>query len=331
MEKPRVWILLTKGVGDCNQLLRLAEALGLPFRTIDPRYNVLHLAPPRLMGPSFASLTKRSRAEIRPPWPDLVLGVGHRSVPVALAIRAASKGRTRLVQIGNPRVDPREFDLVITTAQYSVPDAPNVLRLPVGLSTVGQVDAKAEERRWLERLPRPHRLLLIGGNTFMWRLGASRVAAAARAISAKRGGSVIAVSSARSGRRVLEAVAAALKDSDHALVWGKFPRYAALVGDADEVYVTADSASMISDAIATGKPVGLVLPQKSVLGRFLYGLRGSFGGRVPIRDVQGFWSDVQAQGFAGTVAEPVAGKLEMDPLEIALAAIRAVVQAASAR
>lgn len=158
----------------------------------------------------------------------------------------------------------------------------------------------------------------------MWKLKPADVAAAARKIAGKKGGGVIAVSSPRSRRDVLEAVGRALDETEHRLVWGDFPRYPALLGDADEIYVTADSVSMISDAVAMHKPVGLVLPEKSPVGRLLYGLSGLFG-RVPVRDVQSFWETVQEQRLAGTIARPVRGKLEADSLALAVAAIRKLI------
>jgi len=323
-QKASVWVLVSQRTGDNNQLLRLAEALELPFRTIELDYNKLSRIPPRVLGATLASIDEQSRARIKPPWPDLVLGIGNRSVPAALAIRKLSGGRSKLVRLGNPRLDPRHFDLVITTPQYRVPDARNVVHLPVGITTAPQVAPSREESEWLDRLPRPHRLLLIGGDTFMWKLDPSSLAKAARELKRKceaSGGSVIAVSSPRSGKAVLNAVAAELKGSEHGLVWGRFPRYPVLLHDADELYVTGDSVAMISDAIATGKPLGLVLPEKTAAGRFFYGL-SKLGMSVPVRDISCFWTSVQAEGLAGTLEQPGSGTLDIDPLATAVDAVR---------
>ena len=319
-ESAPVWVLLGQRTGDNNQLLRLAGKLGAPFRTLELRYNGLYKMPPPMLGATLATLDPGSRALIAPPWPDLVLGIGTRSVPVALAIRQLSGGRAKLVRVGNPRLDPARFGLVITTPQYGVPNAPNVLRLPVGISTAPRVEPNREESEWLARLPRPHRLLLVGGDTFMWTLSPAVLGDAAATLR-RKGGSVIAVSSARSSKAVLDSVAAALSGSEHGLVWGRFPRYPVLLDDADEIHVTADSVAMISDAVAAHKPMGLVLPELTASGRFFYAL-SSFGLPVPVRDIRGFWTLVQAQGLAGTVEAPVAGKLQADPLDSAVTAIR---------
>lgn len=315
-----VWVLLGHRTGDNNQLLRVAEELGLPFRTIRLGYNTFRDVPVRLVGSSLASLDARSRAEIRPPWPKLVLGIGNRSVPAALAIRRLSGGKAKLVRLGNPRISPARFDLVITTLQYSVPDAPNVLRLPAGISTAAPTQPTSEEEEWLSALPRPHRLLLVGGDTFMWALSPAKVARAARELVGKPG-SVIAITSGRTGANVREGLGQALRESERARIADNFPRYAVLVHDADEIIVTADSVAMISDAVAAGKPVGLLKPQMTIAGRIFYGAAKA-GIGVPVRDIRRFWRSVRSLRLAGSISNPQRGKLPLGPLETAIAAIR---------
>jgi hypothetical protein len=309
-----VWVLLGGRTGDNNQLLRLANALGLPFRAIQLHYNRLHLVPPRILGAALSTLTAESKREIRSPWPELVLGIGYRSVPVALAIQKLSGGKTKLIRLGNPRVDPDEFELVITTQQYAVPDAPNVVRLPVGISTAEVIQPDLKEAEWLKQLPRPHRLLLIGGDTFMWTLRPEIVAKATQDI-ADKGGSVIPVSSPRSSRKLIAAAGPQLDG---------LPRYPVLLGDADEIYVTGDSVSMISDAVATGKPVGIIPPHKTVTGRLFYAFAGVTGRSVPVRDIQRFINSMRDQGLAGTVEQPRAAAPCPDALQTAVSAIRNV-------
>ncbi len=321
-----VWVLLGERTGDNNQLLRLAGELGLPFRPIELRYNALRLIGPRRLGATLASLESKSRAQIKPPWPRLVLGIGNRSVPAALAIRRLSEGKAKLVRLGNPRLNPARFDLVITTPQYPVPDAPTVIRLPFGLSTAPALEATPAEAEWLDALPRPHRLFLVGGDTFMWTVTPDIVAQAASALRAKPGGSVIAVTSARSGPELCDSVRSALDAHPHGLLAEGFPRYPVLLHDADEIAVTADSVAMVSDSIAAQKPVGLVEPRQTAAGRFFYGLE-RLGFDVPVRDIRRFWQSVRSRHLAGTVANPVVARLRSDPLATAVTAIREVLSA----
>ena len=69
-------------------------------------------------------------------------------------------------------------------------------------------------------------------------------------------GSLIVVGSPRTPATALDAI----RNSGaacHILTDGSI-RYAVLLADADENFVTADSVSMISEAVLTGNPVGLI-------------------------------------------------------------------------
>ena len=85
MTNPRIWVLLGPRTGDNNQALALAEALDMPFETKILVYNRLQALSVWLPGTTL-TLTAESRHGLRPPWPDLVIAIGRRSVPVALLV-----------------------------------------------------------------------------------------------------------------------------------------------------------------------------------------------------------------------------------------------------
>src|SRR4051794_30244952 len=153
-----VWVLLGPHRGDNHQVLALAEGLGAAFRPIQMRYRWFAHLPAVLRSVTISQLTSEARAEIAPPWPSLVIGIGQRSVPVARYIKQASGGRTTIVRLGDPMVSPSYFDVVITTPQYAVRDMENVVRLPVTITNPPILPDAAEER-WLESFPRPRRLI----------------------------------------------------------------------------------------------------------------------------------------------------------------------------
>jgi mitochondrial fission protein ELM1 len=319
---PRIWALLGEKIGDNNQLLALAEGLGQPFETRPMRYNLTRAVPPRFLGATLATLTKESRRWLGPPWPDLVLAIGRRSVPVARWIRKAGGGRPKLVLVGHPRVDPEHFDLVLTTHQYPVPRKGNVTVLPLAMSRLRDPGApSAEEQAWLAALPRPHLLLALGGPTKYWDLDEAGVAQAARSLTerAKRtGGSVVAVGSRRTPPTVLDAVRSELAGRG-AIVEGNMPRFPLLMAEADEIFVTADSVSMLSEAIQTGKPVGMVPIALSPKGHRLIGPEGSRpSGR---RDLRRIWQELLDQGLVGTVDRPVAAIRAISSLDQAVGAV----------
>ena len=349
--QPRIWALLGPRTGDNNGVLALAEAVaaetGGAVVEIRLRHNALRLLPPWLLGAGLASLDRASRARLAPPWPDLVIGVGRRSVPAARWVRQRSEGRARLVQVGRPRCDPALLDLVVTTPQYGVPPGPTVLELPV--APTRQTPARLAEAAaaWGEafaRFPAPRRALLLGGPSWPWRLDGEAVEGACRALVAQaeaEGGSVLAVASRRTpaalAARVRDLLAAAPVQA--ALLEGEGDRnpYPGLLALSDGITVTADSVSMVSDALAAGRPVSLVPIRAGLLGgAVLRGMRAlrlaASGGPAPPalralgrawgslvgwpRDLWFFWRELEHHRLAEGRSDPP------DAVAAALARIR---------
>ncbi|QIL02676.1 nucleoside-diphosphate sugar epimerase [Sphingomonas sinipercae] len=306
MGKPRVWVLLGGRKGDNNQLLALAGALGWPFEAKPLRYNRLRLLSKRLLGPTLAVLDEPSRQSLGGPLPDFVLASGHRSVPVVRALQDRSGGRLQSVHIGNPRVSPRHFGLVVTTPQYPVPDGPNVLRLPISLSPPAKL-AKARGKR-------PTRLLALGGPTAFWRLDEEALAQAVRTLSAaatKDGGRLVISASPRTPPALSKQLQATTTP------------FADLLAEADEVFVTADSVAMISEAIATGKPVGIIPVRPTAAGRIALAVADALGRPAFPRDLRRFWAGIDRLGLAGTVEAPRRGDVP-DVLAQAVARVKSL-------
>src|SRR4051794_38870532 len=78
----RVWALLGPHRGDNNQVLALAEALGLPFDEKWLSYNQLRRLQPKLLGATLKSVSAGARGQLEGDPPDLTISTGHRSVPV---------------------------------------------------------------------------------------------------------------------------------------------------------------------------------------------------------------------------------------------------------
>jgi mitochondrial fission protein ELM1 len=325
-DRAGVWVLLGPHKGDNDQVIALADAVGIPYRVIQLHYRRFAHAPAALRAVAVNQLEPSSRAELAPPWPSLVLGIGQRSGPVARYIQQESDGRTKIVRLGDPMVSPGLFDLVITTTQYAVRQAPNVVRLPITITNRNETPPDRLEERWLQQFPRPRRLIVIGGRTSLWQFPPGLIAAAVKTLTDRtdrEGGSVLAVTSPRTSPDLLAAARSALGPTN--VVAGPFPRYGALLSAADEVHVTGDSVSMLSDAVASGKPVGLIRLKPNWLARFL-ALVGTIRGRpLRIRNLNAFWDDLDARGLAGTIEAPRRGSLGALPLDTAVATIRELI------
>jgi hypothetical protein len=294
----RIWALLGARAGDNDQIIALAKALGLPFETKQLSYNRLHLLGPRVLGRSLISLNRSSRELIRAePPPDLTISAGHRSVPAVQSLRRRSGGRTHSIHVGFPRISPARFDLVIATPQYAIPDHPYLLRIPYALTGAATREPDPDDEALLTRLPKPRRLLIVGGSTLYWMLDEPALLTALDAMlakAAKDGGSVLVTTSPRTPPAITQAIEKSLDASRApALLTAprKSPRYASLLAAADSIWVTADSVSMVSDAIWTGKPVGLIPIARSALGRLVFGIANRLqpGRHIYPQDLRFFW------------------------------------------
>ncbi len=315
-ENIRVWALLGPHRGDNNQILALAEALGLPFEQKLLRYNQLRRVQPSLLGATFGTVAADARAQLEGEPPDLTISTGLRSVPVVRELRRRSGGQMRAVHLGYPRVSPSHFDLVVPTPEYPVPDAPNVMLIPFALSPLAKDPADPAEVESIREMPRPRRLFVLGGPTLYWELPEGEIVASLRrliGITDQNGGSVLAIGSPRTPRHLLSAVNHELKGAKVPTFLAPregSPSYRAMVEAADELYVTADSVAMIADAVNTRKPVGIVPIAKSALGRAVMAITDRIrpGKRVRPRDLRFFWESLRTHGFAGTIDTPRASE-----------------------
>lgn len=314
LEQPlRIWAILGARAGDNDQVIALAEALKIPFEIKQLAYNWFRVLGPRLLGRSLVSLTRSSRELIlAEPPPDLTISTGHRSVAAVQALRYRSGGRTRSIHVGFPRVSPERFDLVIATPQYPIPDQPNLLSIPYALTRAATSVANQADAALVEQLPRPRRLLIVGGPTLFWMIDRSKLLGTLDAMlgeAASDGGSVLVTSSPRTPQRIIGAIERALDASavpSMLATPAKAPGYTSLLNGADSIRITADSVSMVSDAIWTGKPAALVPVRKSASGRMVMAVADLFrpGRRLYPQDLRFFWRALEEIGVGRQLCLP---------------------------
>ena len=263
VEPRRGWRLTTARAGDRAQIRALAQTLGWPFEEKRLVFNKRYKLPNVVLGASPRSLDREASSWPAPPWPDLVIASGRRCTPIARWIRRRSAGRTRLVHIGRPWAPLKHFDLIVTTPQYCLPRRSNVLHNTVTLNRVDPARLAEAADAWksqLERLPKPHVALVVGGSARPYHLDAAtarKLGRQASALAAAAGGSLLVTTSRRTEAGVVDALFEAISCPAYRHRWteGAENPYLAFLSLADSFVVTGDSASMLSEACATGKPV----------------------------------------------------------------------------
>ncbi len=257
--------MLGAKVGDNGQLLALAEALGWPYTIKNLRYRKTELVTNLFAGPTLAGLDKAHSDPLEPPWPDLVLSAGRRNEPLVRWIAdQAGRENVRLVHVGRPWALHESFDLIVTTPQYRLPDKPNILHNEAPMHRVRSERLDAEADRWgprLDRLPRPRLAVVMGGNAGPYtfdRENGALLAHTASAMANAKGGSLLVTTSARTPKDAIDGFEAAITAPAHVYRWTRQAKenpYFAYLALADELIVTSDSMSMLTEAAATGKPV----------------------------------------------------------------------------
>ena len=275
---PGVWMLADDRPGNVNQALGLAEALGEPFSVKVVGYGQLARLPNWLLPANLAGLTKASRETLVPPWPDVIIGAGRRTARVGRWVKKRHPDVV-LVQLMWPG-SADGFDLIAVPEHDRVPDDPVVMRTlgpPHRLTAERLRLSAAKIAENLEGLPRPYVVCLVGGTskhvTFT-REDARSLVRGARTLAAERGGSLLVTTSRRTGEGCAAALAEVLREDAACRHWlhrwrpqGDNP-YLGMLGSADAVVVSADSASMCTEACAAGRPVFLHMPRAGAPDKF---------------------------------------------------------------
>jgi len=263
-----VWVLADDRAGTRVQAIAVAEALGGPFTIKDIAYAPTAALPNALFGASFAGVTAECRAVLAPPWPNVVIGAGRRTAPVARAIKRKSEGRAMLVQVMHPgRAGIADLDLVAVPRHDLLPPAPNILPItgaPHRVTPEALIAAASEWRPRFDDLPRPWVALIVGGSTKRRRFTAKMARDLGRrcsAMAAAAGGSLLVTTSRRTGKPADDLVAE-ITVPCRVFRWGDEGDnpYFGYLACADAVVVTGDSVSMCAEACAGTAPVYIYAP-----------------------------------------------------------------------
>ncbi len=261
----KTWIVTDGRLGMINQCRGLAAVLG-----VEALEKKIELAAPwcwlpPAITPARLSVLSKSSDDLSPPWPDLLIGTGRKSVAPALAVKRASGGQTFCVQIQNPDVALNKFDLVIAPGhdRLNGSNVFNTLGSLHGVTAAALGDARTQFADALASLPRPLVAVLLGGNNAVYRMDeavAARLADNLATLADSRGCGLAITASPRTPdhavARIKERLAGELASSK-AVFWdgtGANP-YLGYLAHADAIVVTCDSVNMVTEAAATGKPV----------------------------------------------------------------------------
>jgi mitochondrial fission protein ELM1 len=254
-----------------NQAVGLAESAGLAADVrVLPKPDFWARLPG---GFGVKRLLRAAPGVAAPPLPGLLIACGGAGARIAAAQRREA---VRVVAIQHPRMDLQKFDLVFAARHDGISGA-NVFTTRTALHRVTPARLAEAATAWrgtFAHLRRPLTAVLLGGANGRYRFGQAEARIlAGRLVEIARAGAGLAITPSR---RTAPACVAILREAlapFDAFIWdgaGHNP-YFGMLALADAVIVTADSVSMVSEAVATAAPVFLVrLPGKSArIGAFM--------------------------------------------------------------
>ena len=263
-----IWAVSDGRSGIENQALGLAEAVArkvmadVVVKRVGWRGRLGRL--PALMNLFPKRALSDQSDTFEAPWPDLWIAAGRATLPLSIRMGRWSEGRTFVVQIQDPRLPTRMFDLV-APPKHDRLTGENVFPIigsPHRVTTARMVKELARFRERIDPLPEPRVAVMVGGKSKAFDLSPARAETIARELDLaleQEGASLLMTFS----RRTPEKSKAILRERlSHrpGFIWdGEGPNpYFALLAAADFIAVTEDSINMAAEAASTGKPVFII-------------------------------------------------------------------------
>ncbi|MGH1403416.1 MAG: mitochondrial fission ELM1 family protein [Alphaproteobacteria bacterium] len=250
------WIITEGLIGTENQCIGVGQALGIP-------YDVKRISlkqPWKTLSPFLGLETQHSFTEpLTPPWPDLLITSGRKSIAASRYIKKQSSKKTFTLHIQDPRTSTDHFDLV-AVPEHDPTRGDNVIVTRASPNKIASdlLHSAKQSFPLFENISSPRIAVLIGGKSKAYDMGEKTCTRIIEQLSALEGNLMITCSR-RTGEENYKRFRDAL-DTPENFFWdgtGDNP-YLGLLSWADYILVTADSASMISESCTTGKPVYMI-------------------------------------------------------------------------
>jgi mitochondrial fission protein ELM1 len=272
------WLLTDGSAGMIAQARALAEALDLHpqqkkialRRWFSWQPNAIYAAGYRHIILDYA-LDKKASDILDEPWPEIIISCGRRAALIAMGMRhQLSKQQTavgtRFIHIQDPQCPPENFDLVIAMEHDRLRGA-NVITTRYALHSITPEKLASAQAQFAARFAgyaSPKVAVLLGGSTNKYTLktrAMKKIISSLEQLIAKTTCSLLITPSRRTGDDNISLLASRIRGNERVFLYdGKAENpYLGLLALADYIVVTNDSVNMMSEALATKKPV-YILP-----------------------------------------------------------------------
>ena len=254
----KLWVVTDGMPGMQNQALGLAEALGhdITVKKVTTRPPWKYVTPFVRLGLKYSF----TGDPLTPPWPDVVIASGRKSIMPALYVKRASQGKTKVIYIQNPVISPDHFTAVVVP-EHDRLKAENVFVTQGALHRVTEARLEAERAKFspfISEFSAPRIAVILGGTNRTYHFTPDVAYKLGQRLKQLKT-SLLITPSRRTDPKSLAVLSETLQGTK-TYIWdgtGDNP-YFAFLAWADAILVTCDSVSMISEARATSKPVYMI-------------------------------------------------------------------------
>ncbi|MDX2113764.1 MAG: mitochondrial fission ELM1 family protein [Alphaproteobacteria bacterium] len=292
----RCWLLTDGSAGMLAQARALAEALGLSYeakkitlsRWFSWQPNAFYAIGFKHLILDYA-LDKKNSDSLELPWPEIVISCGRRAALIAMGMRWATMQphnneqakddkqeafsssvirhpSTFFIHIQDPQCRPENFDLVIAMEHDKLQGA-NVISVQRALHSITPEKLAAAREQLNGRFSTytpPKVAVLLGGSTNKYRLkpqAMKQIISKLEQLLARTSCSLLITPSRRTGEDNVALLESRFRGHPRVYLYdGKEENpYLSLLAHADYIITTNDSVNMMSEALATKKPL-YILP-----------------------------------------------------------------------
>lgn len=276
-----IFALTDSIVGHTNQTLAVVEALGESPHPVFLESSPLNTLPAGIPFPVRFRYSAESWIEFEKTLEDisrqnvekpLIIATGRRLAPAALYAKKSLNGVG--VQIMDPVFQRRQFDLIAAPHHDNPPPLSNIFPIltpPHRLSAAALAD---ESLRWGSRLKgdKPLMGVIIGGNYkggVMTPALAEKFATNINAAARQWGADIALVTSRRTPAPVHDVFTSLLSPLRLVYRWGDTNEnpYLGVLALSDILAITGESISMLTEGLATGKPLAVLDDPRFIRGK----------------------------------------------------------------
>jgi mitochondrial fission protein ELM1 len=257
-----IWALTDDRAGNNSQSIGLAQNLSNNYQIKEISYNKLAKLPNFLQFGSLIGINSYLKQElINSKSPDIIISTGRKLAKIAIFLKKYHKN-SFLVQIMNPNINFKKFDLVILPDHDRKYNSDNIIRSLGALTKIDKKKLELEYQKFnhdLKKIPKPKIALLLGGSSKKNRFtlnNAQDLRKICNKISNKMQGSLLILDSRRTDNFILEELQNNLNCNYQIFRYNQIPNpYLAILHDADYIIATGDSISMCSEISSLDKAI----------------------------------------------------------------------------